>query len=74
MRANADVGVGVTGIAGPGGAAPGKPVGTVCVGVVTASGVSRVQTYQFPGERAAVKQQASQVALELVRRVIVNEA
>lgn len=74
MRANADVGVGVTGIAGPGGAAPGKPVGTVCVGVVTASGVSRAQTYQFPGERAAVKQQASQVALELVRRVIVNEA
>lgn len=72
-RAGADIGVGVTGIAGPGGATPGKPVGTVCLAVVPPDGVPRTRTRRFPGERAVVKQQASQAALDLVRRVLEGE-
>ena len=71
-RAGADVGVGVTGIAGPGGATPGKPVGTVAVAVVTPGG-ARVRTFRFPGERAVVKFQASQAALEQLRRALAGE-
>ena len=73
-RAGADIGVGVTGIAGPGGATPGKPVGTVCIGVAAPGGGRLVATRQFAGERAAVKQQASQAALDMVRRTVTGES
>ena len=73
-RAGADIGVGVTGIAGPGGATPGKPVGTVCIGVAAPGGGRFVATRQFPGERAVVKQQASQAALDMVRRAVTGES
>jgi nicotinamide-nucleotide amidase len=68
-RARADVGVGVTGIAGPGGGSPEKPVGTVAIAVVSA-GDSRVRTFRFHGERDQVKFQASQAALDAVRRML----
>jgi len=70
----ADVGVGVTGIAGPGGATPAKPVGMVCIAVALADGTKAVRTFQFPGEREVVKRQASQAALEMVRRALAGEA
>ena len=66
-RARADVGVGVTGIAGPTGGTPEKPVGMVVVAVVTAS-ERRCRTFRFFGEREQVKFQASQSALDMVRR------
>ena len=68
-RAGAHVGVGVTGIAGPTGATPGKPVGTVCLAVVTAVH-HQVRTRTFPGERQFVKRQASQAALDMLRRML----
>jgi nicotinamide-nucleotide amidase len=68
-RARAGVGVGVTGIAGPSGGTPEKPVGTVVVAVVTAS-ERRVRTFRFFGERELVKFQASQAALDMVRRML----
>jgi nicotinamide-nucleotide amidase len=68
-RARAGVGVGVTGIAGPSGGTPAKPVGTVVVAVVT-DGEHRVRTYRFFGEREQVKFQASQAALDTVRRML----
>lgn len=68
-RSGSDVGVGVTGIAGPQGGSPGKPVGTVVVAVVTPT-ASRVRTLRLLGERALVKFQASQAALDLVRRML----
>jgi len=68
-RARAGVGVGVTGIAGPGGGTPEKPVGTVVVAVVT-DAERRVRTYRFFGEREQVKFQASQAALDMVRRML----
>ncbi|HXH06649.1 MAG TPA: competence/damage-inducible protein A [Vicinamibacterales bacterium] len=69
-RGPADVGVGVTGIAGPGGGTPGKPVGTVAIAVVGPRGGVRRQTYRFAGGRAQVKLQATQAALDQVRRLL----
>jgi nicotinamide-nucleotide amidase len=68
-RAGADIGVGVTGIAGPGGGSPEKPVGTVAI-AVTGLGPARVRTFSFLGGRAQVKFSATQGALDMVRRVL----
>jgi nicotinamide-nucleotide amidase len=70
-RAAADIGVGVTGIAGPSGGTPEKPVGTVVVAVVTAD-ATRSRVFRFIGEREQVKFQASQAALDLVRRMLLE--
>jgi nicotinamide-nucleotide amidase len=68
-QAGVDVAVAVTGIAGPGGGTPEKPVGTVAVAAMT-SAATRVQTFRFIGEREMVKFQASQAALDMVRRLV----
>jgi PncC family amidohydrolase len=68
-QAAVDVAVAVTGIAGPGGGTEEKPVGTVVVAAMTAS-QTRVQTFRFIGEREMVKFQASQAALDMVRRLV----
>jgi nicotinamide-nucleotide amidase len=68
-RVRAGVGVGVTGIAGPTGGTPEKPVGTVVVSAVTDTD-RRVRTFRFFGEREQVKFQASQAALDMVRRML----
>ena len=60
----ADIGVSVTGIAGPGGGTPSKPVGTVFMGLA-ASGVSLVRQYKFDGDRSEIKQQTADEALGL---------
>jgi nicotinamide-nucleotide amidase len=65
-RAGASVGVGITGIAGPGGGTPGKPVGTVAI-ALSGVGPGRVRTHWFPGGRAQVKFAATQAALDMVR-------
>lgn len=71
--AGGTIGVGITGIAGPGGGSPEKPVGTVVIAVVDAGGTARVRTFQFIGDRAQVRFQASQAALEMVRRQLVYD-
>jgi nicotinamide-nucleotide amidase len=68
-RAGVDVAVGVTGIAGPTGGTPEKPVGTVVVAAVTATD-RRYRTFRFFGDRELVKFQASQAALDMVRRML----
>jgi nicotinamide-nucleotide amidase len=65
--AGADVGVGITGIAGPDGGTAGKPVGLVFVAIDGAAG-TRVKRSLFPGGRERVRFQATQVALEMLRR------
>lgn len=65
----ADVAVSVTGIAGPGGAEPGKPVGTVWFGLATPLG-ARAQRRVFPGGRADVRHQAVAEAVRLLREGI----
>lgn len=64
----ADVGIATTGIAGPGGAEPGKPVGLVHLAVAW-SGGSAARHATYPGDRAAVIAAAVAAALELIRVV-----
>lgn len=70
-RAGVEVGVGVTGIAGPGGGTEEKPVGTVAVAAVT-DRATRSRLFRFLGEREQIKFQASQAALDMVRRMLVS--
>jgi nicotinamide-nucleotide amidase len=70
-RAGVDVGIGVTGVAGPGGGTPEKPVGMVAVAAMT-SAATRSRVFRFNGERDQVKFQASQAALDMVRRLLTN--
>lgn len=62
--------VAVTGIAGPGGATPGKPVGTVWIAWAAAGCASRARVHHFPGDRAAVREQAVRVALAGLREIL----
>ena len=68
-KASADVGIGVTGIAGPGGGTPEKPVGTVAIAVL-AGADARVRTFQFVGAREMVKFQSAQAALNMLRLML----
>jgi len=60
------LGVGITGIAGPGGGSEEKPVGTVHIAVASPTGV-RERAVRFIGDRDMVRMQASQAALDMVR-------
>lgn len=68
-RMGASVGVGVTGIAGPGGATPGKPVGTVWISIATET-VHEAQLFNFYGDRERIILGASQAALNWLRVVL----
>jgi nicotinamide-nucleotide amidase len=69
----ADVGVGITGIAGPGGGTPDKPVGLVCFSVAGPGGARLTRSAQLPGGRADVRDRSTTVALHLVRRLLAGE-
>jgi PncC family amidohydrolase len=74
----ADVGIGLTGIAGPDGGTEDKPVGQVCFCVKSSGGgddeVARiVRTVVLPGSRADVRDRATTVALHLLRRMLLGE-
>ena len=66
-RSKVDVGLSVTGIAGPGGGTPHKPVGLVYVGLAT-SKESHTKAFRFHGERETIKLRSSQAALDVLRR------
>jgi nicotinamide-nucleotide amidase len=70
-RAGASVGIGITGIAGPGGGTPQKPVGTVAIAVVTPGGRS-VRTFFFLGPREMVKYQSAQAAMNMLRLLLLE--
>jgi nicotinamide-nucleotide amidase len=70
-RTGTDVGIGITGIAGPGGGTPEKPVGTVAVAVVTPVGES-VRTFALFGGRELVKFQSTQAAMNMLRLMMMN--
>lgn len=65
-RVGSTFGVGITGIAGPSGGSEEKPVGTVHIALSHAGGVKE-RGLRFPGDREAIRWQASQVALDMVR-------
>lgn len=70
-RSRVDIGIGVTGIAGPDGGTAEKPVGMVCIAASAAAG-TRIRTFRFVGGREMVKFQASQAALDMVRRMLLE--
>ncbi|WP_409431695.1 competence/damage-inducible protein A [Mycobacterium sp. SMC-16] len=69
-RFGADVAVGITGIAGPGGGSDEKPVGTVCFSVGLADGAYHTRTFHLPGNRADVRERSTTVAMHMLRRVL----
>ena len=71
-RAGADYAIATTGIAGPSGGTPEKPVGTVFIAVASTGRDTIVQRHFFPNERETFKQQTAQAAFDLLRRQIVN--
>jgi len=70
-RTGSACGIAVTGIAGPDGGSEAKPVGTVFIGVGVAGSVV-CRRFLFHGDRAAVKWQSSQMALDMLRRRLVE--
>ncbi|GGG17281.1 hypothetical protein GCM10010964_01920 [Caldovatus sediminis] len=67
----ADLALSCTGIAGPGGATPAKPVGLVFVGAARRGGAAtEVERHVFPGDRAAVRAATVDAALALARRLL----
>jgi nicotinamide-nucleotide amidase len=63
-RSQADLAVAVTGIAGPGGATPGKPVGTVWVALARRGAPTQAELLQLQGDRAAIRAQTVEYALQ----------
>ena len=71
-RFGADIGIGITGIAGPGGGTETKPVGTVCLSV--AGRDARLdRTVHLPGGRADVRDRTTMVVMHLLRRLLQGE-
>jgi nicotinamide-nucleotide amidase len=79
-RFGASLGVGITGVAGPGGGTEQKPVGFVCFSVVYGqagalnSSRALTRSVQLPGDRAAVRERATTVAMHLISRVLHGES
>ena len=65
-RVGSLLGVGITGVAGPGGGSEEKPVGTVHIALSSGAAV-RERALRFPGDREMIRMQASQAALDMVR-------
>ena len=70
-KTNASIGIGITGVAGPGGGTEEKPVGMVFISIADDRG-TEVREFRFPGDRERVRLLSSQFALEMLRRRIRN--
>lgn len=74
QRFDADTAVAITGIAGPGGGTPEKPVGTVCFSVMLgAPGAEQrevTRTLRLPGNRSDIRDRSTTVAMHLLRRIL----
>jgi nicotinamide-nucleotide amidase len=69
-RLGADVGVGVTGVAGPGGGTEAKPVGLVWLSVAAGEAPHMTRSVNLPGGRADVRDRATTVAMHMIRRTL----
>ncbi len=72
QKSKADLGVGITGIAGPGGATPGKPVGLTYLALV-APDLEYCRRHEFYGSREEIKERATQTALNLLRLYLLGK-
>ena len=73
-RTRADVCIAITGIAGPSGATATKPVGTVVIAVRVTGQPLSVRTHLFAGGRDIVRLQATQTAIDAVRKILLNSS
>ncbi len=73
MRLGAELGVGLTGIAGPGGGSEQKPVGLVWLCVSAAAGASLTRSVRLPGGRPDVRERSALVAMHMIRRLLSGE-
>jgi nicotinamide-nucleotide amidase len=71
-RFGADLGVGITGIAGPGGGTPEKPVGLVCLSVWSADGRRITRAPRMPGSRADIRDRSVTASMHLLRRLLLG--
>lgn len=69
QKTKASIGIGITGVAGPGGGTEEKPVGMVFIALADERG-TEVREFRFPGDRERVRLLSSQFALEMLRRRI----
>jgi len=69
-RFGAQIGIGITGIAGPGGGTEDKPVGTVCLSVVDAGGERWDRTVLLPGDRQTIRERTTTVVMHGLRRML----
>jgi nicotinamide-nucleotide amidase len=70
QRSRGTVALAITGIAGPGGGTPTKPVGTVCFAWTTTARPARAETRQFSGDREAVRRQSVEFSLAKVLELL----
>jgi nicotinamide-nucleotide amidase len=73
-RFDADFGIGITGIAGPGGGSDEKPVGLVCFSIAERDGPRITRSTRIPGNRSDVRDRATTVAMHLLRRLLRGES
>ena len=66
----ADTAVAITGIAGPGGGTPEKPIGTVCFTVTLADGATTTRTLHLPGNRSDIRERSATVAMHMLLRAL----
>ncbi len=66
----ADVGIGITGVAGPDGGTPDKPVGLVCLCVTTGAGAVVAREVRLPGDRADVRDRSVDAGMHLLLRAV----
>jgi nicotinamide-nucleotide amidase len=71
-RTGADIGMAITGVAGPGGGTPDKPVGTVWL-AVDVRGDCEVRRVNLLGDRDEIRRRATQSVLEMTRRRLAND-
>jgi nicotinamide-nucleotide amidase len=71
-KLGADVGVGVTGLAGPAGGSEEKPVGLVWLSVVKADAEPLTRSVNLPGSRADIRDRTTTVAMHLIRRALLG--
>ena len=67
-RLGADIGIAITGVAGPGGGTPEKPVGLIWIAVSAPE--TKARRFQLIGDRTEIRQRAAQAALEMLRRTL----
>ncbi len=74
LRLHAELGVGITGIAGPGGGTEVKPVGLVCFSVWSRDGRALTRSTRLPGGRADIRDRSVTVSMHLLRRLLLGES